>query len=103
MIHYNNRFQDIYQNESNYVYVQDIHVLDAGCGTGNYALEFIQHGVGHVTLLDASPGMLEKAKSKLSEHIASGKVTDVIEAMIPMLPFPDGSFDAIMYNLVSIT
>lgn len=54
-----------------------------------------------MTLLDASSGMLEKAKEKLSDHIASGKVKDVVQATMPPLPFPDESFDAVMFNLVN--
>ena len=82
-------------------YFQDLHVLDAGCGTGNYAKALIEHGVGHVTLLDASSGMLEKAKAKLSDDIDSGKVKDVVEATMPPIPFPDASFDVVMFNMVS--
>ncbi|XP_060556329.1 malonyl-[acyl-carrier protein] O-methyltransferase-like isoform X2 [Ruditapes philippinarum] len=80
--------------------LKDIHVLDAGCGTGNYAKALIEYGVGHVTLLDASPGMLEKAKVKLADSIESGRVKEVVEATMPPIPFPDDSFDAVMFNLV---
>ncbi|KAL4219478.1 hypothetical protein ACF0H5_022056 [Mactra antiquata] len=80
--------------------LEDLHVLDAGCGTGNYAKAFIEYGVGKVTLLDASHGMLEKAKEKLSDHISKGKVKNVVEATMPPLPFPDESFDVVMFTLV---
>ncbi|XP_045177090.2 biotin biosynthesis bifunctional protein BioHC-like [Mercenaria mercenaria] len=74
--------------------------MDAGCGTGNYAKAFIEMGVRKMTLLDASSGMLEKAKGKLSEYITMGIVTDVIEAKMPTIPFPDETFDAVMFNTV---
>ncbi|XP_045194240.2 ubiquinone/menaquinone biosynthesis C-methyltransferase UbiE-like isoform X2 [Mercenaria mercenaria] len=80
--------------------LKDLHVLDAGCGTGNYAKALIDYGVGQVTLLDASPGMLEKAKVKLADAIESGKIKEVVEATMPPIPFPDASFDAVMFNLV---
>lgn len=80
--------------------LKDLHVLDAGCGTGNYAKALIEYGVGNLTLLDASPGMLEKAKVKLADEIKSGKVKDVVEATMPPMPFPDATFDAVMFNLV---
>jgi ubiquinone/menaquinone biosynthesis C-methylase UbiE len=45
--------------------------------------------------------MLEKAKAKLADSIESGKVKEVVEATMPPIPFPDDSFDAVMFNLVS--
>lgn len=81
---------------------QDLHVLDAGCGTGNYAKALLDFGVGSVTLLDASRGMLDKAREKLADEIASGRVKEVVETAMPPLPFPDASFDVVMFNLVRI-
>ncbi|XP_053407329.1 ubiquinone biosynthesis O-methyltransferase-like [Mercenaria mercenaria] len=80
--------------------MKDIHVLDVGCGTGNYAKDLIEYGVGHVSLLDASASMLEKAKDKLSGAAVAKKVVDIVEETIPPLPFPDKTFDAVMFNLV---
>jgi len=77
-------------------------VLDAGCGTGNYAAELLQYGCGYVTLLDASPGMLEKAREKMAQQIQSGRVKEVIEAKLPAIPYPDQTFDAVMFNLVLV-
>ena len=81
---------------------QEINVLDAGCGTGNYAKDLIDSGVHHVTLLDASEGMLGQARAKLSKHIDNGTIREVVHAKMPPLPFPDNSFDVIMFNLVSV-
>lgn len=80
--------------------LQEIHLLDAGCGTGNYAKALLDFGLGHVTMLDASGGMLTRAREKLVSEIASGKVKDIVQAAMPPLPFPDATFDAVMFNLV---
>ena len=79
---------------------QDLHVLDAGCGTGNYAKALIEFGVGKITLLDASKDMLAVAKEKLKAEIDSGIVDKVVEAKMPPLPFEDGSFDVVLFSLV---
>ena len=76
-------------------------ILDAGCGTGNYAKAFIEIGVKQVTLLDSSIGMLEKAKDKLDRYIEKGLIGDIIEAKMPPIPLPAKSFDAVMFNVVS--
>ena len=92
---------------------QDLHILDAGCGTGRYAKALVDLGVGKVSLLDASVEMLKLATENLKgvptetdavgEKLASEEqhVWDIIEAKLPALPFQDGSFDAVMYNYVS--
>ncbi|XP_045192975.2 uncharacterized methyltransferase YodH-like [Mercenaria mercenaria] len=80
--------------------LQDLHILDAGCGTGNYAKALVGMGARQITLLDASSGMLEMVKCKLSDYIARGVVKQVIEAKMPPVPFPDGTFDVVMFNLV---
>lgn len=80
---------------------QDIHVLDAGCGTGLYTKALIELGVGNFSLLDASPAMLGVAKEKLKSEIENKVILDVIEAKLPVLPFKDGLFDAVMFNMVT--
>lgn len=80
--------------------LKDLHVLDAGCGTGNYAKALIDYGVGKMTLMDGSPHMLEKAKEKLKDEIDKKVVDQVIEAKMPPLPFADGSFDVVLFSLV---
>ncbi|XP_057310978.1 uncharacterized protein LOC130648880 isoform X2 [Hydractinia symbiolongicarpus] len=67
-------------------------MLEAGCGTGNYSLAFLQNGIGKLTLLDASNGMLAKAKSKLSNY--EERVVEIKEHPLPEIPFADGTFDA---------
>jgi ubiquinone/menaquinone biosynthesis C-methylase UbiE len=52
--------------------------LDAGCGTGNYALALAQVGF-HVTGIDYAAGMLARAQDKvtdeLSEPLAPSRAT----------------------------
>ena len=93
--------------------LQDLHVLDAGCGSGRYAKALVDLGVGNMSLLDASVEMLRLAKENLKGswqtdsvgdkgELVEEHVRDIIEAKLPTLPFQDGTFDAVMYNYVSI-
>jgi len=69
-------------------------VLDVGCGTG-VAARFALEGVGAdglVVGLDLSPAMLALARNKGVRRVVCGR--------IPTLPFPDGSFDAVVANFV---
>jgi demethylmenaquinone methyltransferase/2-methoxy-6-polyprenyl-1,4-benzoquinol methylase len=61
-------------------------VLDACCGTGDLAIAAARTG-GHVTGLDFSERMLERARSK-----APG--LDWVEGDLLALPFAEASFDA---------
>ena len=61
-------------------------VLDVGCGTGNHLLLFHKLGL-NITGIDASPCMLDIAKSRLGSK-ASLKVS-----MADDLPFEDNEFD----------
>ncbi|XP_064619601.1 demethylmenaquinone methyltransferase-like [Lineus longissimus] len=80
--------------------LQDLHLLDAGCGTGNYAKAMLDAGVGKMTLLDANEGMLGKAKEKLQRYITDGRILEVRQHALPTIPFPDESFDCMMINQV---
>ena len=67
---------------------------------GQYANALLEFGVGKFTLLDSSAGMLAVARQKLSKSISNGAVEDLIKAKLPTLPFKDGAFDAVMFNMV---
>lgn len=71
-----------------------VHVLEAGCGTGNYSLEFLQHGLKHLTMTDASEHMLEKARQKT---LAFEECVKVKQMVLPNLEFPDKQFDAVLF------
>ncbi|WAR31926.1 hypothetical protein MAR_034468, partial [Mya arenaria] len=47
----------------------DLHILDVGCGTGLYAKAMLDHGVGRMSLIDASQDMLNVASSKLATEV----------------------------------
>ncbi|XP_041373609.1 demethylmenaquinone methyltransferase-like isoform X2 [Gigantopelta aegis] len=77
--------------------LKELSVLDAGCGTGNYALGLLDAGVGHVTMMDGSDGMLQAARKKTANYQNN---TEYRLGKLPQLPFPDNSFDVIMFNQV---
>jgi demethylmenaquinone methyltransferase/2-methoxy-6-polyprenyl-1,4-benzoquinol methylase len=62
-------------------------VLDAACGTGDLAIADRKTGAAHVTGLDFSERMLERARRKAPE-------LEWVQGDMLALPFDDGSFDA---------
>ena len=78
-----------------------IRVLDAGCGTGNYAESLLRAGVKHITLLDGSSGMLKQAEQKITLfNNGSGGTCNTILAILPTLTEQDGEYDVVMFNQV---
>ena len=73
-------------------------LLDAGCGTGNYARALLPH-VARIEALDRSAGMLEVAGQKLAGAIASGRVV-LHRGEIAALPLADATIDGVMVNQV---
>ena len=63
-------------------------VLDGCCGTGDLAVAARAAGAGHVTGLDFSPRMLERARRKEPE-------IEWVQGDMLELPFEDGSFDSV--------
>jgi demethylmenaquinone methyltransferase/2-methoxy-6-polyprenyl-1,4-benzoquinol methylase len=63
------------------------HVLDACCGTGDLAVAAWKAGAGHVTGLDFSERMLERARQKAPD-------LEWIQGDVLALPFEAASFDA---------
>lgn len=67
-------------------------VLDAGCGTGQFALAFADHGC-QVTAIDLSPEMVARARQHALE--ANLDAIDWRVGDFSRLADPDASFDAI--------
>ena len=76
----------------------DVVLLDAGCGTGNYAAAVLPH-VGRIEALDASDAMLAVADGKLAAEREAGRIT-FSQGSVDALPFADASVDAVMVNQV---
>jgi SAM-dependent methyltransferase len=76
----------------------DIRLLDAGCGSGNYASALMRH-VGHIDAIDVNPGMLAVAKTKLAGAVDREAIA-FHQGTVLALPFGDASFDAVMVNQV---
>jgi len=77
-----------------------LRILDAGCGTGNYAEAFVDAKIGKLTLFDASEGMLDQARGKLAGAIKEGVIERVSQSYLPKIPADEASFDVIMFNQV---
>jgi len=77
----------------------DYHVLDAGCGTGNYIKKLLPY-VNKITGLDYNENMLSRAKQKLETEIQSEKVEIIQGSLLERLPFDDVTFDVVLLNQV---
>ena len=53
--------------------LDQIELLDAGCGTGAYSHSIIGH-VGRIDALDLNDGMLKQARRKLADEAAAGQI-----------------------------
>lgn len=62
-------------------------VLDAACGTGDFAVADAEAGAARVTGLDFSTAMLARARRKAPQ-------LEWVEGDLLALPFADGTFDA---------
>jgi demethylmenaquinone methyltransferase/2-methoxy-6-polyprenyl-1,4-benzoquinol methylase len=62
-------------------------VLDAACGTGDFAVACLDAGAGSDVGVDFSERMLERARRKAAE-------VEWVHADLLVLPFESGSFDA---------
>jgi len=70
-------------------------VLDAGCGTGNFALALAQAGF-QVVGIDFAFGMLKRAKAKLTTNLSKNLLFEQSDLNIP-LHFSDNKFDHIIH------
>ena len=71
------------------------HVLDVGCGAGNYTLKLLEHLPNlDATLIDLSAPMLERAAERVG-NATSGTIT-LIEGDVRDVVLPSGKFDIIL-------
>ena len=70
-------------------------ILEIGCGTGKNTALLAQIG-RHVSAIDFSTGMIEKARAKLSADNVTFAVADITQPW----PEKDQSFDLVVCNLV---
>jgi len=71
------------------------HVLDVGCGAGNYSLKLLEQLPNlDVTLIDLSQPMLERAKDRV-ERTTKGNITS-IQGDIREIKVPDLGFDIVL-------
>src|SRR3954451_8773593 len=71
------------------------HVLDVGCGAGNYTLKLLEFLPNlDATLIDLSQPMLDRARERVS-RATSGCIT-TIQADIREVRLPDGEFDIVL-------
>lgn len=74
---------------------QALHVLDVGCGAGNYTLKLLEHLPDvHVTLIDLSRPMLDRALERVGAATA-GTVT-TIQGDIRSISLPVEEYDMIL-------
>ena len=71
------------------------HVLDVGCGAGNYTLTLLKHLPNlDVTLIDLSRPMLDRAMQRVRQ--ATTGVVSAIQSDIREVDLPEGGFDIIL-------
>jgi tRNA (cmo5U34)-methyltransferase len=71
------------------------HVLDVGCGAGNYTLKLLERRPGlDATLIDLSQPMLDRARERVS-RATSGRIT-TIQGDIREVDLPEGQFDIVL-------
>ena len=76
-------------------------VLDVGCGVGTTAVEIARRFGAHVTAVDIAPLMLERAEANVAaarlQHLVDVQAGDILD-----LDFPDGSFDVVIAEAVTM-
>ncbi|HJT36317.1 MAG TPA: class I SAM-dependent methyltransferase [Pirellulales bacterium] len=71
------------------------HVLDIGCGAGNYTLKLLQHHTNlDVTLVDLSQPMLDRAAERVRQ-VSSGRIA-TIRGDIREIALPESEFDVVL-------
>jgi SAM-dependent methyltransferase len=68
-------------------------ILDVGCGSGSVTVDLLDQGTSQVVAVDVDAAMARRTGAKAG-------LAGVVQADGRRLPFPDGSFDAAVCNLV---
>lgn len=75
------------------------HVIDVGCGAGNYTLKLLQHLPNlDVTLIDLSRPMLDRAQNRVGQ--ATTGTVNTIQEDIRQIQFPPASADIVLASAV---
>jgi len=75
-------------------------LLDAGCGTGNYMLHYLNK-MGSIHCSDYNEGMLNEAKKNFSASgVATKNIRFTKDSIIDMIAMKDCAYDAICNNQV---
>lgn len=69
-------------------------VLDVACGTGDFSIEALRHGVRQVVGVDISENMLAVAQEKARDKGLEEQL-EFLYGDSEQLTFPDGNFDAV--------
>lgn len=69
-------------------------VLDIGCGLGGLDQVLLTLGAQHVTGIDVSPGIVERAQERIRRSGLNNKI-DIRLVTPGPLPYPDASFDIV--------
>lgn len=76
-------------------------VLDVGCGVGTTAIEVASRFGAHVTAVDVSSVMLERAQANVQRAGLTEKI-DVEYGDITAMQFPDNTFDRVIAEAVTM-
>ncbi|WP_115561837.1 class I SAM-dependent methyltransferase [Xanthomonas arboricola] len=79
--------------------LQNLHVVDAGCGSGRYMLHALRRGARQVTGVDLSPQMLARAQTELSQQWPAARV-QLQQGSLDQLPLADAVADLSVCGLV---
>jgi SAM-dependent methyltransferase len=79
----------------------DQRVLDIGCGVGTTAIAMARRFGLHVTAADISPIMRARAAANVRSARLADRVS-IEEADITALPYPDGAFDRVVAEAVTM-